>query len=177
MKQYLFSTGIIILSLTACGKSGGSADTTAQNPSNPAIVSPPASPGGPTTFDLTYYTKVATATINSGGQTYHLTMTGHCVSYLSDDYCWDDGFQSIPTGYQTSFWQLCYMTGAYGQCNGGVDPVTAPKLWTSMVSHLPLPPYQAADVYGGIATQVSCQVTGTIVDCGDFQIDTSLATF
>lgn len=180
MKQYLF-TGITILALTACGKSGGGADTPAQSPSNPAApVIAPTQPGGPTAIPLAYSTLVKTATVSQGGHSYSITMIGHCIVYLSQDYCWDDGWQTVAAiGYETDFWQLCDLNGVVGQCSGGgsSDPVTMPHLWSAMAAYLPLPPYQPADVYTqGISTQVSCTVTGSIVDCVDFQIDTANAS-
>src|ERR1700690_2189481 len=95
---YKFKVIILMLYITACGGSGGgSSDQKASNPSTPAITQPGGtSPVVPNDPPLTYYTLVKNATVSSGGHTYPITMTGHCVVYNSEDYCWDDGWQSIP---------------------------------------------------------------------------------
>lgn len=174
-----FSTVIVCVTLnlyiTACGGGGGgsAADSKVTQPSTPAIQ-----PGGstPSTFSGTYYTLVKNASVTQAGHTYSITMTGHCANYGGLDYCWDDGWQKVPAiNYETDFWQLCDLSGTVGQCSGGgsTDPVTTPHLWSSMAAKLVTPPFQPSDVYAGTATAVTCSLTGTVVDCGDFQIDTS----
>lgn len=173
-----------IIYLTGCGSGGGGADAKASSPSSPApgIVQPTPGGGGstPQTASATYYTLVKNANVTQGGHTYPITMTGHCVNYGSQDFCWDDGWQSIPAiSYETDFWGLCSLGGVVGQCSGGgsTDPATTPKLWSSMLTHLVTPIFTATDVYTqGIATPVTCTITGTIVDCVDFQIDTTNAS-
>lgn len=180
---YKFKVIILMLYLTACGGSGGGASSDAKvtQPSTPAIIQPPA-PGGstPSTFAGTYYTLVKNANVTQGGHTYPITMTGHCANYGGLDYCWDDGWQTVPAiNFETDFWQLCSLGGTVGQCSGGgsTDPVTTPHLWSSMVAHLPTPPFQPSDIYStGIATAVTCSLTGAVVDCVDFQIDTAQAS-
>lgn len=169
------------LYLTACGSSGGSGAEAKSVPDAPGLVQPPVvTPPGPTPFALTYYTLVVNATHTQGGQTYPITMTGHCVQYSSKTYCWDDGWQKIPQlpAFEKSFWGICTLSGTLGICSGGaaIDPVTEPTYWSANITALPVPPHIPADVFtNGIATQVSCTLTGDVVDCVDFQIDTAQA--
>lgn len=178
MRRYIL---IGFLMLTACGKSG-SAPAIEASPSTPAITQPGG--GGSTPSNdpaLTYYTLVSTESVsNAGGPVYHVTVTGHCVQYQSHDYCWDDGWQKVAAlNYETDFWGLCDNGGSIGQCSGGssIDPVTQPTLWQQpVIQGIVTPNHQPSDVYtGGIATQVNCTITGSVVDCVDFQIDTAQA--
>lgn len=165
--------------LSACGGSGGGGgDVSRVVTPGPGIVSPPA----PTTETLTYYTLVENLSVTVGGVSHAVTVTGHCVEYQTNDYCWDDGYQ-IPTGltssHEQSFWGLCDNAGTVLMCSGGAttDPVTTPYLWSSMVGFMPTPLHQASDVYtSGIPTNVTCTDTGSVIDCVDFQIDTANAT-
>ncbi|MDH4163309.1 MAG: hypothetical protein OEW15_11570 [Nitrospirota bacterium] len=145
------------LYLTACGSSGGgaadSSKTDPASPNPPSIVAP--TPSNPTVSG-TYYTLVKNATVSSGGNSYQITMTGHCAVLDSVDYCWDDGFQTVPAiGYKTSFWQICRTVGGVvGQCSSGTDPVDGvPTPWTEMAAKLVTPPFTPSNVYAqGIAT-------------------------
>lgn len=164
-----------ILYLSACGSSGGAAADAQAAPTPTPGITPPPSSGG-TTVAATYYTKVQNATVNHAGSTYAITMTGHCVSYASNDYCWDDGWQTIPAfaGFETNFWGFCELAGVIGQCSGGgsTDPVTAPTLWTATFSGVAFPLHSPAEIYAsGVATPVTCTISGSLVDCVDFQID------
>lgn len=180
MKRALNVFGFItyILYLTACGSSGGGESGVAQSPSPPSITVP-TQPGA--TVSGTYYTLVKNAVVSQGGNSYQITMTGHCVVIESTDYCWDDGRQVIAAlNTWRSFWGLCEQTnGTVAQCHGGTwtDPVDQrPTKWSEMSAKLPTPPYQPSDVYTqGIATQVTCTVTGAVLDCVDFQIDSNQA--
>lgn len=171
---------IALFLLSACGKSGSGPVTA--NTKAPAVQpSNPSGGAGGTDPVLTYYTLVVNETVTQGGSSYPVTVTGHCVNYNSEDYCWDDGWQTNPglTNYETDFWGLCDNGGMIGQCSGGssTDPVVTPYTWTSMSGYLTTPPHTPTEVYAsGIATNVNCTVTGTQVDCGDFSFDTSSAT-
>lgn len=175
-----------IIYVTGCGAGGGGADSKAADPASPTIpgiVAPgptTPTPGGTTTANLTYYTMVQTVNYQPvpAGTSYPITMTGHCVNYNSTDYCWDDGFQanaSQPT-HKITFWGLCEMSGVVNMCTGGIDPVTTPYEWSEMLGYMVTPLHFANDVYThGIATAVTCTLNGSILDCVDFQIDTTQA--
>lgn len=176
--QVLVYTALTIL-LSACGSGGGgSAALKVADPS----ANPPGGGSGAQTESLTYYTLVENLIVTHAGTNYPVTVTGHCVSYLSNDYCWDDGYQ-IPAGlsssFEHSFWGLCNDNGTINMCSGGTstDPMTTPKLYSSMVGFMTIPLHYETDVYtNGIPTNVTCTVNGSVIDCVDFQIDTSDAT-
>lgn len=186
---------LLVLSLTmtlcACGSggSGGGSDTPSRvvvnpNGGSPAIATPTPSPTpvatpSPTpvpTVSVTYYTKVHTATISTGGQTYPFTVAGHCAVYETNTYCWDSGVvDPASNGDYLSFWGFCTISGSVSTCGNGTDPMNQPRIWDNTLHNLVT---QFGDDPGsvmstGLSSTVTCAVSGTITNCGIFSIDTS----
>lgn len=181
MRYLLLVYTALVLSACSSGGGGASAGVAAAAPA-PALVLPGGGGGsGPTVVSVTYYALAENLTVTIGGVDHAATVTGFCFSYETNDYCWDDGWQ-IPVGltssHEQSFWGLADDNGTIIMGSGGTDtdPVTTPKLYSSMVGYMLTPLHVANDVYtGGSPTTLSCTVTGTLIDCVDFQIDTANA--
>jgi hypothetical protein len=178
---------------TACTAGGGGAGSTSKlvpidpqatptaTPQPDPTATPQPTPTPPQAVTLTYYTKTVSGHEVIGGVSHPFTVVGYCADYNSITYCWDTGV-IIPTGLTLndgiSFWGIGYLGGALSRCSGGtcVDAVTQPadasqSVFAGIMSFAT--PAQVLST--GIASQVSCTVSGTIVDCGLFQIDTAQA--
>lgn len=165
--------------LSACG-GGGGADVAANLAPSAPVQQP--SGGGAQSTAITVFTWAQTLSITSGGVTKPTTVTGYCLQYSGVDYCWDDGWH-VPNGFATnleqSFWGLCDNAGTIMMCSGGAttDPTITPHDFNSMVGYMPTPLHHPSDVYtNGVGTSINCSVTGSLIDCVDFQIDTANAS-
>lgn len=177
MNQVLVYT-IFSFMLTACGGSGGSDVAANLVPSTPAQQ--PINGGGQT-VGITVFTMTQNLSVTQSGHTYPVTVTGACVQYSGVDYCWDDGWQTNASlvNYETDFWGLCVNNGTIMMCSGGTttDPVATPHDFNSMVAYMPTPLHHPSDVYTqGTGTTLNCSMTGSVIDCVDFQIDTANAS-
>lgn len=171
----------VALMFVGCGSGGGSNTAPKALPGQPGIAPTPSpTPGlvptptpsptpAPTPFPLTYYTK--TVTVNS------IPVSGSCVNYSSNSYCWDSGI--ITTGAGPSHYSFWQVTTAPGMCSGNclTDYMTSVKVISVNLLNLmanSLGSYTPSQVLSiGVPTTVSCTLSSQILNCVDFSIDLS----
>lgn len=157
---------ILILStmtLTACGSGGGGAGAASDVATTPAIVSPTPVPA-PTPQALTYYSYTNSFGIPGG----YTAMTGSCMEYNSNTYCWDDGEKQIWNSNYCSYWQVGGCTVA-SSTDVMADPVVLSVNRIATLTGAAHSPSQILS--GGTPTSVTCTDDGSTLDCGSVQVD------
>lgn len=192
---------ILILSLciVACGSGGGS--TASANKSDPAlapttpdpavvpptVIVPPVvvvtPPVAPTPTGLIMYSKTTNfITAVTGLPPY--SVTGNCVVYNAQTYCWDNGYQTVthftagvPETYHFDYWKEELASNAIVSCNGcqtvDTDAMTAPTLLSPNVESVITMAAVNDLLTNGTPTSVSCTLTNSnnTLDCVSFTID------
>lgn len=186
--NWIFTAALLVL--TACGS--GAPSTSVRSPELraiepiaddlPAAPAPSASPA-PVSMQLTYYTQTEVRAPQAGWPTKTYTSIGHCVVYLGDTYCWDNGVQVLQWTLNSSAYGPFYYTywnmnqpasGSWGHSSGGLtsDLMPSPRLITSLVATR-MGGMGAVNTVltNGQATTVNCTETAGILNCVDFAID------
>lgn len=163
------------------------AATPTPTPSPTATPQPTATPVPTATpIALTYYS--LSETVNNANNTGHsYTVVGSCVNYLTKVYCWDDGVKTIDFTvnnfrygpYTYTYWGLMLQNGHLALCNGGcgVDAATSPIVMSASVI-ADVTQNAVNTVFNtGTSHQVSCTLSGQLLNCIDFEIDLSQVPF
>lgn len=196
------NTLALVICVSGCGQapSGGSVDIASANPNESAPISQPvsnptstpSSSPSPTSspIALTYYSRSTTIAPVAGHSLDTVTLTGSCIVYTGNTYCWDNGVQEIDetvshltTQYYYTYFSMGRQTptGLLGICWGGcpVDAMSVPTVIDMALGNDITTSYTTdhyaqntvATVLTGIATQVTCTEDNGLLDCGDFTID------
>jgi hypothetical protein len=194
----LINTVAIVICATACGQapatSATSLEATNIAPSADPISQPVSSPNPVASpVSVTYYSLTTSPAPVNGYSFDHVTLTGSCVVYDSNTYCWDNGAQEISvtanhttTNYFYTYWAMgkANSLSNYGPCYGGctIDVMSAPTmidqgLGTNIATSV-------QDNYGtqstinqvlttGTPSTVTCTDDAGVLTCGQFVIDTT----
>lgn len=182
-----FLAGVIACSPKGSTPTSGT-DASIDNPTTPIATEPdlvaepdidPSLTAPTGAVALTYYTD--TRAVSS------LSFKGSCVTYETNTYCWDDGIRSLG-GQSYSYWGVNKFTGTahnmLGDCrgtcniNGDILDATPTLVTANVTSYMSraLSSMTPSLVFSfGTATNVSCTLTASVLDCVDFSIDLSQA--
>ena len=166
MKTLIVYTTILLL-CSACSGGGG-------GPSTQANLVP--NGGSQQQQTLNYFTVSTTETPHVGTNNFQITITGSCVIYNSNTYCWDNGAQEVPQQIINHVTEgpWCYEYWISGNGCGALPMGYLPQptlaqpfgLTSNMTSTAIQTIFQT-----GVQTQVSCTLSGSVLDCVDFTID------
>ncbi len=181
MRQVYMILVCICLSayISACGSSGSTPASTQRSAPNPApSPSPSPSPASSNDPVITVYTETVTrfAIVNQ----HPYQVTGSCVVYNSQTYCWDDGFHNVVVPGTTlifDYWMEQLAGGVIITCGGcqiaNTDAMTAPTVLSSDVETVITMAAVNHLLSAGTQADVHCTISGSVLDCGTFQIDTA----
>jgi hypothetical protein len=202
------NTLALVICVSGCGQAPSateSADIASANPnqaipisqpvSDPTSSPTPSASPSPTSSPIavTVYTKSTTVAPVNGFPGDFVTLTGSCVVYSGNTYCWDNGVQSITTTVShlttTSyyfFWTIGQMSvnGSLNICWGAcpydimsvptlIDTTLTNNIQSSFAVDHEAQSTPSAVISSGTQTHVSCTENNGLLDCGTFTIDTT----
>lgn len=148
-------------------------DPTTALPSDPSI---PVSPVVTNNIPLTYYKLSRTEAPIGGWSAKTYTATGSCVTYLTKDYCWDDGVKNVVIPgvgtFTYNYWEFQGDNSSWGPCHGAcTNSLMASPRYISPTLRTNITAAKINAVFStGASKNVTCTESSGLLNCVDFVI-------